>query len=482
MARARRLERPADSPYPAGEKIVFQFEGRPVEALAGEPLAVALLASGTRIFGRSIKYHRPRSPFCLHGHCSGCLVRVDGEPNVRSCQTPVHAGMSVERQLGWPGTGRDLFRMVDWVFGDRMDHHGLLTSSGTLGRLGMRFVRRMAGFGHPPSTAPRPPAPKRRLAAPAVVIGAGVAGLHAALELAQAGLRVVVLEAEELAGGRLCDAGCRPGGPAETGWAARRELLARLTARPEVELRTATPALAVYGDQAVLQVLAAGPCETLALEPERLVVATGAYSPLPLFENNDLPGVLTPRALDRLVCGHGVLPAEPALVAGDGEEALGLAAALVERGVRLAGLLTDRPEAELPAALRDPRVPRVAGHRILRARGGRWVERVELAPAGKESPDLVLDCGLVAAEAPAAPAYELAHHAGCRVVFRSAQGHTLHVDDEGRTSHGQIFAAGHCSGAGSAAAARTQGRRAGLACALSLKDDATLREQLAALR
>jgi sarcosine oxidase, subunit alpha len=480
MARARRLDRPADSPYPPGKKVQFQFEGRPMDGLAGEPLAISLLAGGVRVFGRSIKYHRPRSPFCLHGHCSGCLVRVDGLPNVRACRTALQAGMQVERQLGWPGAGRDMFRMLDWVYGERMDHHSLLTSSGTLARMAMGFVRRMAGFGHPPTAEPRPPTPKRRVSVPAVVIGAGVAGLHAAVELGQAGHRVVVLESEDLPGGRLCDAGCRLAGA--TGWAARRELLARLSGLPGVELRTGTPALAVYGDQAVLQVLAAGPEETLALEPQRLVMATGAYAPLPQFEDNDLPGVLTPRALDRLVCGHGVLPGEPVLLAGDGEETLGLAAALAELGVVLAGLVTDRPEAELPAALRTAKVPRVAGHRILRVRGGRWVQRVELAPTGKDTPDLVLDCGVVAAEAPAAPAFELAHHAGCRVVFRSAQGHLVQTDADGHTSHGQVLAAGHCAGAGSAVAARLQGQRAGLACALGLKDDPGLRARLAALQ
>jgi sarcosine oxidase subunit alpha len=483
MARARRIERAPGCPYPQGDKVEFQFEGRTFQGHAGEPLAVALLAGGVKVFGRSIKYHRPRGPFCLDGHCTGCLVRVDGEPNVRACRTLCRAGAVVERQLGWPHSGRDLFRLVDWVFPDHLDHHGLLTSSGLLNRLGMRFVRRLGGFGHPPTGAPRPLSPKRREALEVLVIGAGLAGLHAALEVAEAGLPVRVLEAEEVPGGRLRDAACRltRDGLAEPGWTARAELLARLARHEGARLETGCMALAMFSEPDGLRVLATSPSETLALEPRRVVVATGAYAPLALFENNDLPGVLTPRALDRLVCGHGVLPAEPVVVAGEAPETLALADELCARGVRLAGLITDRPEAELPARLRAPGLVRVPGQRILRARGARWLERIELAPPGRVEPALVLECGLLAAEAPAAPAYELAHHAGCRVLFHSRGGHQVHTDAHGQTSHGQIFAAGHCAGAQGADEARLQGQRAGLACALSLREDPARAERLAAL-
>ncbi len=77
MAHARRIERLADCPTSSGKRVEFQFEGRAIEGFTEEPLAVALLAAGIRVFGRSVKYHRPRGPACLRAHCSGCLMRVD---------------------------------------------------------------------------------------------------------------------------------------------------------------------------------------------------------------------------------------------------------------------------------------------------------------------------------------------------------------------------------------------------------------------
>ncbi|HSA24784.1 MAG TPA: FAD/NAD(P)-binding oxidoreductase, partial [Myxococcota bacterium] len=61
-------------------------------------------------------------------------------------------------------------------------------------------------------------------------------------------------------------------------------------------------------------------------------------------------------------------------------------------------------------------------------------------------------------------------------------GHLVQTDAEGHTTHGQVLAAGHCAGAGSAEEARLQGQRAGLACALGLKDEPGLRQRLAALK
>ncbi|HZY04230.1 MAG TPA: (2Fe-2S)-binding protein, partial [Anaeromyxobacteraceae bacterium] len=62
-------------------------DGMPVPARAGESVALALLAAGRPLLSRSPKYHRPRGAFCLAGSCGGCLVRVEGQPNVRACRT-----------------------------------------------------------------------------------------------------------------------------------------------------------------------------------------------------------------------------------------------------------------------------------------------------------------------------------------------------------------------------------------------------------
>jgi sarcosine oxidase subunit alpha len=78
--------------------VTITFEGRPIEAVEGEPIAAALLAAGVRTLRRSERARTPRGVFCNIGHCYECRVVIDGERDVRACLTPVRPGLSVERQ------------------------------------------------------------------------------------------------------------------------------------------------------------------------------------------------------------------------------------------------------------------------------------------------------------------------------------------------------------------------------------------------
>ena len=75
-----------------GREVEIRIADTAVRAYETESIAAAALASGTRVLSRSLKYHRPRTFFCLEGHCSGCLVRLGGVPNLRACQSPCTAG------------------------------------------------------------------------------------------------------------------------------------------------------------------------------------------------------------------------------------------------------------------------------------------------------------------------------------------------------------------------------------------------------
>ena len=119
----RRLPWPADGDVGRGAAIELVFEGSTVRAFAGESVAAALFASGERVMARSLKYHRPRTFFCLSGHCSGCLVRADGVPNLRACQLEARAGMEVHGQNAYPSPDFDVLGAVDFLFAGGMDHH-----------------------------------------------------------------------------------------------------------------------------------------------------------------------------------------------------------------------------------------------------------------------------------------------------------------------------------------------------------------------
>ena len=76
-------------------------------ALEGEPIAAALINAGITAFRTTQKRHEPRGIFCAIGRCTDCMMVVDGQPNTRTCVTPVRDGMRVETQHGLTASGRE---------------------------------------------------------------------------------------------------------------------------------------------------------------------------------------------------------------------------------------------------------------------------------------------------------------------------------------------------------------------------------------
>ncbi|QSQ08375.1 Hydrogen cyanide synthase subunit HcnA [Koleobacter methoxysyntrophicus] len=86
--------------------VTITVDGREIKAIAGEPIAAALLAAGIKKFRMTEKTGEPRGVFCAIGRCTDCVMTVNGIPNIRTCVTPVENGMVIETQKG-RGTWRE---------------------------------------------------------------------------------------------------------------------------------------------------------------------------------------------------------------------------------------------------------------------------------------------------------------------------------------------------------------------------------------
>jgi hypothetical protein len=86
--------------FTKGRRVRFWFDGREVYGHEGEPIAAALHAEGVRVLSHSENLHRPRGFFCAIGTCSSCIMKVNGQPNVRVCIEKLQEDMVVETQHG----------------------------------------------------------------------------------------------------------------------------------------------------------------------------------------------------------------------------------------------------------------------------------------------------------------------------------------------------------------------------------------------
>ncbi len=85
---------------PEGKLVNFTYDGKTLQGYEGEPIAAALRVNGIMIHRYTAKRHEPRGVFCAIGRCTDCVMVVDGQPNVRTCITPLREGMKIQTQDG----------------------------------------------------------------------------------------------------------------------------------------------------------------------------------------------------------------------------------------------------------------------------------------------------------------------------------------------------------------------------------------------
>ncbi|MEV0838169.1 FAD/NAD(P)-binding oxidoreductase [Actinocatenispora sera] len=341
-------------------------------------------------------------------------------------------------------------------------------------------------------------------AADVVVVGAGAAGLHAAVQAADGGASVLLLDADVRPGGQYhrqlpVEFGAVRPERAHHEQPAAADLIARLarhrrvTQRQQVTVWAAEPRVGGGALLHLADVSSGRAVDAGVIAAPRVVLATGAYDRTLPFPGSDLPGVYTPGAARSLLQGARIVPGHRVLVAGTGPFLLPVAAGLIEAGARLAGVLeanhtrgwVRRPRAMAFAPEKVAEAARYTAtltrHRT-RVRAGRAVVavqgdgRVQTATVAKLKPDWTIVPGsektietdAVVVGYGFVPQLELALALGCDTEPGPDGSPVVAVDDAQLTSRPGVYAAGELTGVGGAVLAAAEGALAGLATALDL--------------
>lgn len=345
----------------------LDFEGRSIPIEDGDTVASAVFRAGVRTFNRSLKYHRRRGLYCMTGDCPNCLVNIDGEPGQRSCCTAAAEGQRVRRETGWPSAERDALHVTDHL-------HALMPVGfyyKTFIRprfaweLAEKVIRRATGVGRLPVGANPIVSDVRHVRTDVVVIGAGPAGLAAALSAAASGERVILAD-EGRPGERLA-----PGAVADR----VRALRAEVEAEERITLLERHTAVGLFEGPLVPLV---GEHETVHTDPGRIVIATGAVEIHGVFAGNDVPGVWLGRGAARMAGAHRVRPGARAVLVAGTHEALAHLDVLRGAGVEIAAVLA--PD-EVADEITDRSVPVLRGAHLESARGRKSVSGAIVATA-----------------------------------------------------------------------------------------------------
>jgi sarcosine oxidase subunit alpha len=404
-----------------GNPLSFTFDGTRHSGFGGDTLASALLANGVRMVGRSFKYHRPRGIVTAGSDEPNALVELRRgarrEPNSKATTVELYNGLLAQSQNRWPSLSFDISainQLLSPLLGAGFYYKTFMWPAAFWERVYEPFIRRAAGLGRL-SGEPDPDVYEKAYAfCDVLVVGAGPAGLMAALAAGRGGARVILCDDDWRVGGRLLSERYDIGGKPGVEWAA--DIGMQLEGLPDVRVMTRTSVVGSYdgGNYAALERVSDHLAEPPPHQPrqrlwnitaKRVIVAAGALERPIAFGGNDRPGVMLGSAVRTYLNRFAVLPGRRFAVFTNNDDGWRTAADLTAAGQEVCAVIDSRPDDALPPAasaasqvLSDAQVIATRGWHGLKkivvatATGEKTIIADALAVSGGYNPNIALTC------------------------------------------------------------------------------------------
>ncbi len=454
----------------------FKFDNRNFTAHPGDTLASALLANGVRLIGRSFKYHRPRGILSAGSEEPNALVELRTEnrkePNTRATTIEMFDGLEAHSQNRWPSLRFDAMAIND-RFSNFLTagfyYKTFMWPAAFWEKLYEPVIRRAAGLGTMSMQEDPDEYDKGFRHCDLLIIGAGPAGLMAALTAGRAGSEVILADEDFALGGRLNSETYSLNDDDTPNWIA--QTVAELSAMPNVRLMPRTTVIGAF-DHGIYGVVErkgdhlSAPSEgkprqiLWRIYSRRALLCAGATERPIAFENNDRPGIMLAGALRSYANRFAATPAQRVAIFTNNDDGHRTAADLHAKGVKIAAVVDVRPEAPLNG---DYEVLRGAEVIDTKGRLGLTFAEVKLADGSNR----ILDVGALGISGGWNPNVHLTCHQRGRPVWNE----TLSTFVPGDTLPPGLTVAGAANGIMSTHGALKSGAEAATH-ALDLKSDA----------
>ncbi len=380
----------------------FFFDGKSFAALEGDTVASVLLANGVHLVGRSFKYHRPRGIVSAGAEEPNALIGVERDaarkqPNVRATVQDVFDGMKVISQNRWPSLAFDVGAVNNLLapfFAAGFYYKTFMWPKQAWKHVYEPQIRAAAGLGVSPTEDDTDHYSSRYAHCDVLVIGAGVAGLSAALAAAKTGARVIICDEQPEVGGALhYDKSVTIDG--QDGYAWAQATAANLAKMDNVTVLPRTTAFGYYAqnfvglNERVTEHLAKPdkklPRERLwQVRAKRVIIATGAIERHMVFANNDRPGIMLASAARTFLNHFGVAVGKKVGVYTANDSAYEAAFDLKRAGITIAAIVDSReqPGEAVLAEARSLGIDVLAGHAVVDTGGKLRVSSMSVARNG----------------------------------------------------------------------------------------------------
>lgn len=461
-----------DRAHPLG----FSFDGRDFEGYAGDTLASALIANDVSVVGRSFKYHRPRGIICSGSDEPNAILQIGAgataDPARRATEVELYDGLRACAGKGWPSVNFDVAAINDWlsrVFGAGFYYKTFMYPA-KLWPLYESLIRKSAGLGKAPTKADPDIYDHCNAHCDVLVVGAGPAGLMAALAAGRSGARVIIADEQNEFGGSLLASRDFIDGRPASAWA-----LAQYDELKTCRNVTCLPRSTVFGyyDHNFLGIVERRTNHLGEHVPGRVrqrlwrvrakqvILAQGAFERPIVFCNNDRPGIMLASALSTYVNRYAVRPGKRAVVFTNNDSAYQAALDLHHAGAEVVAIVDSRPTGAAGIADRVTAAGIEVRHRsvVTDIRGRRRVRGVHTSRLEGFDRE-VLDCDLVAMSGGWSPAVHLHSQAGGKITWDEGR----HCFVPGEVTQANL-SVGSCNGTWDLASCLREGIAAGCAAA-----------------
>ncbi len=455
----------------------FKFDGKSYIGYQGDTLASALLANGVQIVGRSFKYHRPRGVFGLGIEEPSAMVKLRtgarAEPNLRVTEIELYDGLEASSQHCWPSLHFDLGGIANLV--------SPILPAGFYYKTFMwpaskwmfyeRFIRKAAGFGSAATEHDPDNYSKSFEHCDVLIVGSGPAGLAAALNAADSGARVMLVDEAADGGGRLQFDDELIDGQAAEEWVS--QSLRQLRTKPNVDIRFRTTAFGYYDQNMIAAIERVADHlpepkqgqvrhRLVLIRAKQVVLATGSIERSIPFGYNDRPGVMLASAVRGYARKFAVACGKKAVVFTNNDSAYATVAALHEVGAEVVTVVDSRTQSPGTQALEQlGDATLIQGSVVIRTKGLRALQAVEVGHLTEEGELLgkpqTIRCDLLCISGGWTPTVHLYSHAQGKLVFDERIGAFVPGNDKPT-----IHSAGSVVGEFSLAECLRQGSEAGI--------------------
>ncbi|MCV4274685.1 2Fe-2S iron-sulfur cluster-binding protein [Pseudomonas capsici] len=424
MSTLTRLPAPMGLLIDRNQPLTFSFDGKSYQGLQGDSIASALLANGRFLLSRSFKYHRPRGPLTMAGQDANTLIQLPHEPNVLADTHALEAGLQATGQNfnGSLDNDKDAYLGKFSKFMPVGFYYRSFYKPRGMWKVWEPIIRKKAGLGVLDLEFRPEYYDKAYLFTDLAIIGAGPAGLQAALTAANAGAKVLLIEQQPILGGSLTYARFDIEG--QRGEKLRRDLLDAVEGHANIRVLKQATCNGWFTDN-YLPVIQGK--RMYKVRASHCLVCSGSFDQPVIFRNNDLPGVMLTSAAQRLMKLYAVKPGKRAVILTGNDDGYLAALDLHDQGVEVvavADMRANPADRALLDALEKRGIachPGTTVYEALHEKGMRHVSGADLRRITGQgqvaNSGLTVQCDLLCMSGGYMPVYQLLCQAGGKLSY-----------------------------------------------------------------